>query len=93
MARGVGRSRPAPAALFKRLSMDLCVCVSGIVALLEFAGIKLDPLRIHEKNAAKVGPEYLRKGGVLINNGGECRAPVPRPPLTSSIDRSIDGWI
>ena len=36
----------------------------------EFAGIRLDPMIINARNVLKVGPEYLRKGGILINNGG-----------------------
>ncbi len=38
--------------------------------LAEFNLIKLDPERIFERNKEKVGPEYTRKNGILINSGG-----------------------
>ena len=43
----------------------------GQQSVAEFAGLHIDPVVIGEKNSKIIGPDVKRKGGVIINTGGE----------------------
>ncbi len=57
------------------------LCYDMYFTVLEFTGIKLDAARVFAANALKIGPQFLRKAGMLINTGGNRRGTICMPPL------------